>query len=61
MMASVGLGWSILPQSMLDAGLYHLKIPAFQSSRKLGIVLNKNRSQSKAVTAMLELIKEVKD
>ena len=61
MMVSVGLGWSILPQSMLDDGLYHLKIAAFQSSRKLGIVLNKNRSQSKAVTAMLELIEEVKD
>ena len=61
MMASVGLGWSILPQSMLDDGLYHLQIPAFKSSRKLGIVLNKNRSQSKAVTAMLELIEEVKD
>ncbi len=56
MMVSVGLGWSILPVSMLDHSLHHLKIPAFQSSRQLGVVLNKNRSQSKAVTAMLELI-----
>lgn len=61
MMVSVGLGWSILPESMLEQGLHHLNIPSFQSSRKLGIVLNKYRSQSKAVTAMLKLIDEVKD
>jgi len=66
MMVSVGLGWSILPQSMLepgtsDPGLFQLNIATFQSSRKLGIVLNKNRSKSKAVTAMLELIEAEKD
>jgi len=60
MMVSVGLGWSILPQSMLDASLFQLKIPSFSSSRKLGIVLNKRRSQSKAVIAMLGLIEAVK-
>ena len=61
MMVSVGLGWSILPRSMLDKSLFQLQIPAFHSSRKLGVVLNKNRSQSKAVIAMLELIAAVKD
>ncbi len=61
MMVSVGLGWSILPQSMVDPGLIQLDIPGFHSSRKLGIVLNKNRSQSKAVAAMLELIDSMKD
>lgn len=56
MMVSVGLGWSILPSSMLDKSLFRLNIPAFNAERKLGIVLNRNRSQSKAVSAMLGLI-----
>jgi DNA-binding transcriptional LysR family regulator len=56
MMVSVGLGWSILPQSMLDNSLLHLQFPGFTASRQLGIVLNKNRSKSKAANAMLELI-----
>ncbi len=56
MMVSVGLGWSILPVSMLDSGLVRLDIPGFQARRQLGIVLNKNRSHSKAMQAMLETI-----
>lgn len=56
MMVSVGLGWSILPHSMLDESLFQLKIPGFKASRQLGIVLNKNRSKSNPVNAMLELI-----
>lgn len=60
MMVSVGLGWSILPLSMLDESLHQLKIPEFDASRQLGIVLNKNRSRSKAVIAMLDLITAAK-
>lgn len=56
MMVSVGLGWSILPQSMLDSSLQVLTITEFESSRELGIVMNKQRSPSRAVKAMLELI-----
>ena len=56
MMVSVGLGWSILPLSMLDASLHRLNIRSFQSSRQLGIVLNRNRSRSNAAQAMLDII-----
>ena len=56
MMVSVGLGWSILPHSMLDDSLHHLVIPGFSSSRELGIILNKTRTRSKALSAMFELI-----
>jgi len=45
MMVSVGLGWSILPQSMLDKSLIKLPVPGFNASRQLGMVLNKTRSQ----------------
>ncbi len=57
MMVSVGLGWSILPASMLDKSLHELQIPGFFASRELGIVLNKNRSRSKAVSALVALLK----
>lgn len=60
MMVSVGLGWSILPQGMLDSSLHALEIGGFQSSRQLGIVLNRHRSQSKAMMAMLEMIQQFK-
>ncbi len=57
MMVSVGLGWSILPTNMLDSGLIRLNMPGFNASRQLGIVLNKNRSRSKATNAMIDLLK----
>ncbi|MDJ0832616.1 MAG: LysR family transcriptional regulator [Gammaproteobacteria bacterium] len=60
MMVSVGLGWSILPESMLDAGLARLDIAGFHASRQLGIVLNINRSHSKALQAMLASIDDFK-
>lgn len=56
MMVSVGLGWSILPESMLDQSLQILPVAEFESSRELGIVMHKQRSPSRAVKAMLELI-----
>lgn len=56
MMVSVGLGWSILPQSMLDDSVKQLAIPGFHAMRKLGVVLNRNRSQSKAAKAMIDII-----
>ncbi len=60
MMVSVGLGWSILPESMLEAGLDRLDIAGFKANRELGIVLNINRSHSKALQAMLATIDDCK-
>lgn len=61
MMVSVGLGWSILPQSMIDGSLQTLSIPGFESSRQLGIVMHNQRNPSRAVKAMLEIIDRYKD
>jgi DNA-binding transcriptional LysR family regulator len=58
MMVSVGLGWSILPSSMLDSGLRRIDIAGFSCSRVLGLVFNPARNQSKAVAAMLDVIRE---
>lgn len=60
MMVSVGLGWSILPASMLDHTLRAVEVERFQSSRQLGVVMNRQRSLSKAAGAMLELIEKFK-
>jgi DNA-binding transcriptional LysR family regulator len=60
MMVSVGLGWSILPLSMLDASLRQINIKSFECSRELGLVFNPSRSQSKAVSAMLKIIRQCK-
>jgi DNA-binding transcriptional LysR family regulator len=58
MMVSVGLGWSILPMSMVDHSLVALDIDEFKCSRQLGIVINPRRSHSRAVEAMLETIQQ---
>ncbi len=56
MMVSVGLGWSVLPLSMVDESLRIIDIHGFSSSRELGIVLNRQRSASRAAQAMIDLI-----
>jgi DNA-binding transcriptional LysR family regulator len=58
MMVSVGLGWSILPMSMVDHSLIALDIAEFSCSRQLGIVINPRRSHSRAVDAMLQTIQQ---
>ncbi len=56
MMVSVGLGWSILPESMIDNTIQLLTLQEFTSKRQLGIVLNKNLKHSMAVKAMVKLL-----
>ncbi len=61
MMVSVGLGWSILPESMIDDSLRQIDMDGFHTSRNLGAVLNRQRSLSKAAQAMLELLDKSSD
>lgn len=56
MMVSVGLGWTILPQSMHDKELKVLKISQLKLQRQLGIVTHINRSLSNATQAMIDLL-----
>ena len=48
MMASVGLGWTVLPRSMKDASLVSLKIEDVAIERTLGLVYHRDRSLSRA-------------
>jgi DNA-binding transcriptional LysR family regulator len=53
MMASVGLGWTVLPRSMLDASLATLPIRDALIARSLGAVHHESRSLSRAARAFI--------
>jgi DNA-binding transcriptional LysR family regulator len=56
MMASIGLGWSVLPASMADHELKILNINGIQLRRSLGVVYHPRRTLSRAAGAMLDLL-----
>lgn len=58
MMVSIGLGWSVLPLSMLDEDVRHLSIDALNIERHLGVVYHPNHSLSNAAKVMLEILEE---
>jgi DNA-binding transcriptional LysR family regulator len=62
MLVSVGLGWSLLPESMMDnadeVGLTELLIDKIELSRPLGFLYLKDRTLSNAAKAFISLIKE---
>ena len=53
MLVSIGLGWSVLPQTLLNDDLIALDVP-LQLSRSLGIVTHPARTPSRAAAALLE-------
>lgn len=57
MLAGIGLGWSVLPHSMLDASLRPLNIPQLRMHRELGAVWHPRRNLSGAAQALLEQLK----
>jgi DNA-binding transcriptional LysR family regulator len=56
MMTSIGLGWSILPEILLDDDLVRLWVPELTLNRSLGIVTHRRRTLSNAARAMRELL-----
>jgi len=57
MMVEIGLGWSILPESMLRDPLVAIKVEGLELKRTLGLVRNKNRTLSSSAKAMIKLLK----
>ena len=57
-MVSANLGWSILPQSMVDSSLSDHRIQGLDVQRPLGIVTRKNRTLSLSSSAMIDLLRE---
>lgn len=60
-MVSANLGWSILPQSMVDSSLTSHYLNDFDLQRPLGIVTRKKRTLSLSSSAMIELLREDHD
>lgn len=58
MMVSVGLGWSVLPRSMLNKELTTLRIEGIKLERKLGIVWHSGHTLSNAAKAMSDMLKQ---
>ncbi|HQC73594.1 MAG TPA: LysR family transcriptional regulator substrate-binding protein, partial [Candidatus Competibacteraceae bacterium] len=53
MMVVVGLGWSVLPRTMLDGELVELAIAGLRLQRLLGVVCHTGRTLSNAARAMV--------
>ena len=56
MMASVGLGWTVLPRSMRDASLVTLPVRDARIERTLGAVHHESRSMSRAAQAFIDAL-----
>ncbi len=60
MMVSVGLGWSILPTTMVDNEICTLPIAELQLQRNLGVIRHRNRTLSNAASALVSLLESGK-
>ena len=56
MLIQVGLGWGVLPTSMVDSKLQVLKAPATTLTRKLGIVWHAKHSLSNPAQALINYL-----
>ncbi|SDM66857.1 DNA-binding transcriptional regulator, LysR family [Franzmannia pantelleriensis] len=56
MMVSIGLGWSVLPESLIDDSLHVLDIAHRPIERPLGYLVHKSRTLSNAARSMLALL-----
>lgn len=56
MMVSVGLGWSMLPTTMLDDSLIQLDCKGLALTRTLGYIHHQDRSLSNAAEAFIHLL-----
>ena len=54
MMCGVGLGWSLLPEKMLDSELVALPVDTAPIHRPLGYLVHNNRTPSNAARKMIE-------
>jgi DNA-binding transcriptional LysR family regulator len=52
-----GLGWGVLPQSMIDSSLWRLLINGVTMERHLGVLMHASRTLSSPANALLESLK----
>jgi DNA-binding transcriptional LysR family regulator len=54
MLVATGLGWSLLPATVLDGEVHALRVEGMELSRELGAVTHRKRSLSNAARKMIE-------
>jgi DNA-binding transcriptional LysR family regulator len=54
MMVSIGLGWSVLPETLFDHELIRIDIAKFKLQRSLGVVRHRDKTLSNAGKAFIE-------
>lgn len=57
MLAAVGLAWTVLPRTMVDAQVRVLPVAGVKLSRQLGCTVHGGRTLSRAAQAFIELLK----
>jgi|TARA_R110000822_G_scaffold159476_19_gene299376 DNA-binding transcriptional LysR family regulator len=58
MMVSIGLGWSLLPESMLEPGIRAVPIAGVHIQRELGYIHHREKSLSNAAKAFINLLQK---
>ena len=58
MLVSIGLGWSVLPKTLVNQDLQQLDLN-IELHRQLGLVWSPTRSQSKAAQALIQMMREI--
>jgi len=58
MMVSVGMAWSVLPDSMLGQELQALPVSGARLSRNLGYICHRDHTLSNAATAFIDLLEK---
>lgn len=56
MMVSVGLGWSVLPRTLVDEQMRVLTVPGTQLVRRLGVIKHQRRILGNAAKAFYEVL-----
>jgi DNA-binding transcriptional LysR family regulator len=57
MLAAIGLGWSALPHTLIDAELKVVQIEKVRIRRELGLIAHVSRTLSNAAAAMIQTVK----
>ena len=60
-MASIGLGWSVLPLSMCDKNLVRIDIKNINMQRQLGVAWHRERTLSNAAKRLIDVLSEHAD
>lgn len=61
MMVSIGLGWSLLPESLIDNDLKVLELGSAPIVRQLGYIYHRDRTLSNAARQFVELLRELSE